>query len=146
MKKLLFTLVVLVSTFSFAQTVRFEGIIQDDKKAPLEMANVMAMNQATKAMDAYAITNDKGKFLLNLKTNTTYLSYVVNKRFGKSFGEYSNELKINYVINEMITNHMYRKYSTQAIAESVGFKNAVSFAKSFRKRTGVSPAQFASNI
>lgn len=40
MKKLLFTLVVLVSTFSFAQTVRFEGIVQDDKKAPLEMANV----------------------------------------------------------------------------------------------------------
>lgn len=81
-----------------------------------------------------------------IKTNTTYLSYVVNKRFGKSFGEYSNELKINYVINQMITNHLYRKYSTQAIAESVGFKNAVSFAKSFRKRTGVSPAQFASNI
>lgn len=81
-----------------------------------------------------------------IKTNTTYLSYVVNKRFGKSFGEYSDELKINYVINQMITNHLYRKYSTQAIAESVGFKNAVSFAKSFRKRTGVSPAQFASNI
>ncbi|KAF2332278.1 helix-turn-helix domain-containing protein [Flavobacterium ginsenosidimutans] len=81
-----------------------------------------------------------------IKTNTTYLSYVVNKRFGKSFGEYSNELKINYVINQMITNHLYRKYSTQAIAESVGFKNAVSFAKSFRKRTGVSPAQFANNI
>ncbi|WP_369013439.1 helix-turn-helix domain-containing protein [Flavobacterium anhuiense] len=81
-----------------------------------------------------------------IKTNTTYLSYVVNKRFGKSFSEYSNELKINYVINQMITNHLYRKYSTQAIAESVGFKNAVSFAKSFRKRTGVSPAQFANNI
>lgn len=81
-----------------------------------------------------------------VKTNTTYLSYIVNKRFGKSFGEYSNELKINYVINQMITNHLYRKYSTQAIAESVGFKNAVSFAKSFRKRTGVSPAQFANNI
>lgn len=81
-----------------------------------------------------------------VKTNTTYLSYIVNKRFGKSFSEYSNELKINYVINQMITNHLYRKYSTQAIAESVGFKNAVSFAKSFRKRTGVSPAQFANNI
>ncbi len=43
------------------------------------MANIMAMNQATKAMDAYAITNDKGKFILNLKPNTTYtikLSYL----------------------------------------------------------------------
>jgi hypothetical protein len=43
------------------------------------MANVMAMNQGTKAMDAYAITNDKGKFILNLKPNATYsikLSYL----------------------------------------------------------------------
>jgi len=81
-----------------------------------------------------------------IKTNTTYLSYVVNKRFGKSFGEYTNELKINYAIHKMITCDEYRKKSTQATAESVGFKNAGSFAKSFRKRTGVSPAQFANNI
>jgi hypothetical protein len=36
------------------------------------MANVMAVNQGTKAMDGYAITNDKGKFVLNLKPNATY--------------------------------------------------------------------------
>lgn len=81
-----------------------------------------------------------------LKTNTTYLSFVVNKNFKKSFSEYSNELKINYVINEMITNPTYRKYSTQAIAESVGFKNAISFTKSFNKRTGVTPTQFIKEI
>ncbi|MFN3969103.1 carboxypeptidase-like regulatory domain-containing protein [Flavobacterium sp.] len=63
----------LVTTLATAQTIRFEGIIQDNTKAPLEMANIMAMNQGTKAMDAYAITNDKGKFVLNLKPNTTYL-------------------------------------------------------------------------
>lgn len=81
-----------------------------------------------------------------LKTNTTYLSYVVNKNFQKTFSEYSNELKINYAINEMITNPTYRKYSTQAIAESVGYKNAVSFTKSFNKRTGVTPAQFIKGL
>jgi tetratricopeptide (TPR) repeat protein len=81
-----------------------------------------------------------------IKTNTTYLSFVVNKRFNKTFSEYANELKINYVINELITNPTYRKYSTQAIAESAGFKKANSFTKSFSKRTGVSPAQFAKNI
>lgn len=36
------------------------------------MANVMAINKETKAMDAYAITNDKGKFFLNLTANATY--------------------------------------------------------------------------
>ena len=81
-----------------------------------------------------------------IKTNTTYLSYVTNKNFNKTFSEYTNELKINYVINQLITNLTYRKYSTQAIAESAGFKNASSFSKSFSKRTGLTPAQFAKNI
>lgn len=81
-----------------------------------------------------------------IKTNTTYLSYIVNKKFNKTFSEYSNELKINYAINEMISNPVYRKYSTQAIAESVGFKNAVSFTKSFNKRTGVTPVQFIKRL
>ena len=75
-----FTLLfLLLTTLSFSQNIRFEGIILENGKAPLEMANVMAVNQATKGMDAYAITNDKGKFQLNLKANSTYtikLSYI----------------------------------------------------------------------
>ena len=79
MKKIILVLFLSVFTFTTAQNIRFEGTIQDNNKAPLEMANVMAMNQATKAMDSYAITNDKGKFILNLNANTTYnvkLSYL----------------------------------------------------------------------
>lgn len=81
-----------------------------------------------------------------IKTNTTYLSHIVNTNFNKSFSEYANELKINYVIDEILNNPVYRKYSTQAIAESAGFKNANSFTKSFKKRTGVTPVQFISKV
>ncbi|TGD57440.1 TonB-dependent receptor [Flavobacterium humi] len=56
----------------FSQNVRLEGIVKDTTNAPLEMANVMAVNKATKAVDAYSITNDKGKYLLNLNPNATY--------------------------------------------------------------------------
>ena len=79
MKNIFQLLLVFVTAFSFAQSIRFEGIVQDNNKAPLEMANVLAMNQGTKAMDAYAITNEKGKFFLNLKPNSVYsikLSYL----------------------------------------------------------------------
>lgn len=72
MKKILQFFLILATTTVFSQNIRFEGVIQDTNKAPLEMANIMAMNQGTKAMDAYAITNDKGKFALNLKANSTY--------------------------------------------------------------------------
>ena len=79
MKKITFLLSLFSISLSFSQNVRFEGIVLENGKAPLEMANVMAVNQATKGMDAYAITNDKGKFLLNLKANSTFtikLSYI----------------------------------------------------------------------
>lgn len=56
----------------FSQNVKFEGTVQDTLKKPLEMANVMAINVDTKGMDGYSITNDKGKFSISLKANTTY--------------------------------------------------------------------------
>ena len=72
MKKSLLLLFFFTSLFSFSQSVKLEGVITDSKATGLEMANVMAVNTTTKAMDAYAITNDKGKFSLNLKPNTAY--------------------------------------------------------------------------
>ena len=79
MKKILLFIALILASITYAQNIRFEGIIQDIGKSPLEMANVMAVNQTTKAMDSYAITTDKGKFILNLKAKTTYvikLSYL----------------------------------------------------------------------
>ena len=72
MKKLLLLLTLLLSAFTFAQNVRLDGVVSESGKEPLEMANIMAVNQGTKAVDAYAITNDKGKYFLNLKANSTY--------------------------------------------------------------------------
>ncbi len=72
MKYLFGFLCISFSFVGFSQNVRFEGIVKDTVNAPLEMANVMAVNQATKAVDAYSITNDKGKFLLNLNANSNY--------------------------------------------------------------------------
>ena len=79
MKQILQFVLFFFSLSSFSQIVRVEGIIQNAEKEPLEMANIMAINQGTNNMDAYAITNDKGKFVLNLKPNSNYtvkLSYL----------------------------------------------------------------------
>lgn len=72
MNKTLFIFAFLFTSICFSQSVRFDGFIQDEQKNPLEMANIMAVNTATKAMDSYGITNDKGKFQLTLKPNTSY--------------------------------------------------------------------------
>lgn len=72
MNKIYFFVTLLITSISFAQSIHFDGFIQDEQKNPLEMANIMAINNVTKAMDSYGITNDKGKFQLTLKPNTTY--------------------------------------------------------------------------
>jgi CarboxypepD_reg-like domain len=72
MKNNFLILTFLISTFTFSQNITFQGIVKDTTNVPLEMANVMAVNQVTKAVDSYSITNDKGKFQLSLKANANY--------------------------------------------------------------------------
>ncbi len=71
-KKTVLFLLLFATTFSFSQSITFQGIVKDTTNAPLEMANVMAVNQVTKTVDSYSITNDKGKFQLSLKANANY--------------------------------------------------------------------------
>lgn len=79
MKQLSLVVLLFLTTISFSQNVKFEGTIKDTAGLALEMANIMAVNQATKAMDGYSITNDKGRFQILLNPNATYdikVSYV----------------------------------------------------------------------
>ena len=65
-----------------AAQIKVEGVVKDSIGAPLELANVIAINQDTKALDSYAITNDQGLYRLNLKPNATYnvqVSYIGKK-------------------------------------------------------------------
>ena len=76
-----------LSTSAFSQNIRFEGAVKDSTGVGLDMANIMAINQQTKAMDAYAITNEAGKFILSLKANTAYTikaSYIGFQSFEKT--------------------------------------------------------------
>ncbi|WP_395046809.1 carboxypeptidase regulatory-like domain-containing protein [Flavobacterium sp.] len=72
LKKMFLLLLLFMTSITFSQSITFQGIVKDTTNAPLEMANVMAVNQVTKAVDSYSITNDKGKFQLSLKANATY--------------------------------------------------------------------------
>ncbi len=78
MKHLNCLLFLLVGISSYAQ-ITMTGVVKDSLSNPLELANVVAINQATNALQSYGITNDKGKYTLELDANTSYkmqVSYV----------------------------------------------------------------------
>ena len=83
MKKLLVLLFILVAGSSFAQ-IKMQGVVKDSIGKSLELANIIAINQETSALESYAITNDKGKYILSLGKNGKYkiqVSYIGLKTF-----------------------------------------------------------------
>lgn len=103
MKKNLLLLLLLVTTINFAQNIRLEGTVKDSTGVALEMANVMAINNTTKAMDAYAITNDQGKYQLNLNANTPYtlkFSYIGYEAQEKQVTTSDKTMNYNVILKE----------------------------------------------
>lgn len=56
--KYFITIIFLLMGISVTAQVKLEGVIKDSLGNPLELANVIAINKATKSLDSYAITND----------------------------------------------------------------------------------------
>ncbi|NNE31723.1 MAG: TonB-dependent receptor [Winogradskyella sp.] len=83
MKHLLALLCLVVTVHSFAQ-IKMQGVVKDSIGTPLELANVIAINKESNTLESYAITNDKGRYVLSLGKNGTYnvqVSYIGLKTF-----------------------------------------------------------------
>lgn len=80
-----------------------------------------------------------------LETNTTYLSEVIKRNKGKNFSNYINELRINFICNEIDAKPEYRNYKISYLAELCGFNSHSFFATVFRNVTGISPSEYLEN-
>lgn len=92
-----------LSSSAFSQNIRFEGTVKDSTGVGLDMANIMAINEQTKAMDAYAITNEAGKFILSLKANTAYTikaSYIGFQSFEKTVTTTTSNMNFPITLRE----------------------------------------------
>ncbi|SMC70145.1 helix-turn-helix domain-containing protein [Moheibacter sediminis] len=86
------------------------------------------------------------KLASQLKTNSSYLSKTINDIKGKTFTNYLNELKINYIIQLLKEESKYRSYTIDAIAELAGYNTRQSFSKAFYDQTGIRPSYFLKEI
>tara|TARA_B100000989_G_scaffold83460_1_gene59784 strand:+ start:99 stop:2807 length:2709 start_codon:yes stop_codon:yes gene_type:complete len=59
------------STLIFGQ-IKFEGEVSDSLKIPLQSASVVAIDNETNGLESYGLTDEKGKFKINLKENKAY--------------------------------------------------------------------------
>lgn len=72
----------------------------------------------------------------DFKTNSAYLSDVVNTYKEKNFASYLNDLRIDYALNRLVQDKKFRSYKLTVVAEELVYNNEQAFALAFRKKTG----------
>ena len=100
MKKGICFLLLMFVHFSFGQ-VKLEGVVKDSLNNPLELANVVVLDQKTSSLESYAITDQKGNYKLELGKNGTYsiqVSYVGMKTFEEVLITTDSDIKKDYFL------------------------------------------------
>lgn len=73
-------------------------------------------------------------------SNTTYVSQLINERFGKNFRSFVNDYRIKEARRRLADSVGYGMMTIHAIGESVGFRSSTNFISAFRKQTGLTPS------
>ncbi|GGG34326.1 hypothetical protein GCM10011344_38860 [Dokdonia pacifica] len=79
-------------------------------------------------------------------TNTKYLPKIIHIHKDKSFVNYINSLRIDYILKELRENTILQKYTVKTISEEAGFNTAESFARAFKNKTGIRPSYYIRNL
>lgn len=76
-----------------------------------------------------------------LRTNTRYLSAVINSRFGKNYSSLLNEYRVKEALHLLLDKRFINK-NIEEISAMVGFANRQSFYAAFLKFTGETPHSY----
>lgn len=82
----------------------------------------------------------------SFNTNSSYLSSIINEKKGKHFKQYIGELRIDYLVETLKSTPKLREYTIQALAQEVGYTNASSFTRAFKKHIGMTPSDFLKSL
>ena len=87
-----------------------------------------------------------GKLAEAFDTNYKYLSRVIRSHRDKSFVNYINDLRVDYIIDRLKNEHLLRNYTNGALADEAGFSTAQHFVTAFKKRAKLSPGYFVEEL
>ena len=77
----------------------------------------------------------------DLKTNTRYISAVVNVKFNMNYTSFVNKFRIEEAMN-IFTSEKYKDLNMEDISDMVGFSNRQSFYASFYRINGMTPREY----
>lgn len=126
-----------------------------EKETPKKQPKI-ADEKVVKILNSLKKFEAKEQFLSNkctlnyvakkVHTNSTYFSIVLRTHKKKKFVQYITDLRIEYALQRLKNDSVFRSYDIKSIATEVGFNTAESFSKAFKKRTGIYPSFYIKNL
>ena len=77
-----------------------------------------------------------------VKSNTRYVSYVLNETYRKNFNALLNEMRISEAARRLHDTEHYGNMTIQAIYEELGYTNAMTFNRAFKRIMGTTPSLY----
>jgi len=109
--------------------------------------NILRQLEELKNSTDYLSSDFNIKLLADkLKTNTSYLSYILNNTKNQSFKQYITKLRIDYLTEKLNTDEQYLNYTIQYLAEEIGYTNASAFTRAFKKELGITPSEYIKSL
>ena len=122
--------------------------IQEKPSIPDEIfiktKNYLEQFEKDKLFLAHSINSDK--LAQQIGTNRPYFSQAFNYLKDESFSVYLRNLRLNYALERLREDKIFRKYTIKTIAQESGFSNAESFSKFFHKKYGIYPSYYIKSI
>jgi len=110
--------------------------IKDEEKIFIKLSDLLEEDKIFRQQDL-----SETKLAELLETNNTYLSSIINKRFGVPFKTLLNKLRIDEARRLLVSNE-YSNYSIEGIANEVGYHSRSAFYKVFKQNTGMTPLAY----
>lgn len=133
-------------------TKTVESLVKDsDTNHPKLNINISTKTEKVllKKLEAFEKSKDFLKKDVNLNnlskqfdTNTKYLSEIIKSYKNKNFNQYLNELRIDYLINQLNNNEKVLNTKVSYLASDFGFNSHSSFSTLFTQYVGQSPSEY----
>lgn len=141
---------------------RFEALLKNDAPIPEDKVsspkdmpdiNPVIVNHILSKLEDFE--KKKGYLKKDIKatklaetfnTNYKYLAKVISVHRRKSFVNYINDLRIDYLVARLKEEPLLRKYTNGALASEAGFSTAQHFVTAFKKRAGMPPGYFVEEL
>ena len=77
-----------------------------------------------------------------INSNTTYVSQVINEKYGMAFSSLLGSCRIKIACQWMEDPERYGNITIEAIATGTGFKSRTAFVNVFKRETGLKPSEY----